>query len=156
MPAKPAACSLAWKARAELRSQRRAAPEPARSSSERLGALTSSQARARARKSGSSSGAMNSLLRRDLAVHVGIGRGPGNQAWDDLPQLGRVPPALTFDAWAGVPPFGHRDLAAADAEDAAGDATRRRAAQPDDQRRDVVGIPPPALMLRWLSPSAER
>src|SRR5499427_881311 len=133
MPANPASWSLAWKALAESRSQRRATPVD--SSSERRGAFAPSQARARLRKSSGASGTVNSLLRGDVAVHVGVGGGPGDQGGDDPPEFGRVPAPVSFDPRSGMPPLGHRDPAPAHTEDPPGDAVRLRAAQPDDQRR---------------------
>ena len=75
----------------------------------------------------------------DLAPHVGVGGGLGDQVRDDPAQLGRLPAVALVDAGAGVPAFGHADAAAGDVEDPAGDAASFGAGQPDDQGGDVVG-----------------
>ena len=73
-------------------------------------------------------------LARALSGHRGVRRCLGDQAGDDLAELaGRQDLAAVVRRAVG-PALGDGDLRAEDAEDAAGDAGRLRAAQPDDER----------------------
>src|SRR5262249_1329220 len=68
-------------------------------------------------------------------------------------ELGGVPAAVLLGAGPAMPALGDRDAAAADSEDAAGDALRLLAGQPDDERGDVVGSAPLALLVGDVGPA---